>query len=85
MLAKPKPRYKRYSCVTPSFDNASRRQSDAVILQNATPEIYEHWLKEVVQRSLSESSEENLIFINAWNECAEGNHLEPCQRWVMLI
>ena len=25
--------------------------------------------------------EENFIFINAWNEWAEGNHLEPCQKW----
>src|ERR1051326_1195338 len=24
---------------------------------------------------------ESLIFINAWNEWAEGNHLEPCQKW----
>jgi Glycosyltransferase WbsX len=24
---------------------------------------------------------QNFIFINAWNEWAEGNHLEPCQKW----
>jgi hypothetical protein len=27
------------------------------------------------------SSEENFLFINAWNEWAEGNHLEPCEKW----
>jgi hypothetical protein len=27
------------------------------------------------------SKEENFVFINAWNEWAEGNHLEPCEKW----
>lgn len=29
----------------------------------------------------SNSEEENFIFMNGWSEWAEGNHLEPCQKW----
>jgi lipopolysaccharide biosynthesis protein len=81
MLAKPTPDYKRFPCVTPSWDNTSRRKTNAAILRNSTPEVYEHWLKEVVKKTLSNESSEKIIFINAWNEWAEGNHLEPCQKW----
>ena len=56
---------------------------------NSTPERYERWLREIVNRQAARTgvdgnsgiSPESLVFINAWNEWAEGNHLEPCQKW----
>jgi len=74
--------YKRFPCVTPSWDNYSRRQKgDAAIFQNASPDLYEKWLQNVVKNFRPYSAEENFVFINAWNEWAEGNHLEPCIKW----
>jgi lipopolysaccharide biosynthesis protein len=81
--------YPRIPCVCPSWDNTPRRTQGATILINSTPETYEEWLRRVIERQLarlksgdgSGPSFESLVFINAWNEWAEGNFLEPCQRW----
>jgi lipopolysaccharide biosynthesis protein len=81
MKRKPKPNYLLYRCVTPMWDNAARRKEKAQILIDSTPEIYQNWLAEVAKEFVPPSPEENFIFINAWNEWAEGNHLEPCQKW----
>ena len=32
-------------------------------------------------KEAAQPGQEGLVFINAWNEWAEGNHLEPCQKW----
>ncbi|MFP5208342.1 MAG: glycoside hydrolase family 99-like domain-containing protein [Acidobacteriota bacterium] len=79
------PPYPFIRCVCPGFDNSSRRQEGAVILKDSTPEVYGQWLSFVVRETrsrgpLRETSEE-FVFINAWNEWAEGNHLEPCLQW----
>ncbi len=82
MLAKPTVPYQRFPCVTPAWDNTARRKDgNATILQNSTPELYEHWLNTVVSRELSKPNSDRIVFVNAWNEWAEGNHLEPCQKW----
>lgn len=81
MLARPQPAYRRFPCVVPGWDNSARRRRDAVILMNSTPEKYERWLTEVVRRFVPFGRDENFVFINAWNEWAEGCHLEPCQKW----
>lgn len=81
MLAKPAPPYLRYPCVTPSWDNSARRKEGSIILEGSSPEKYEKWLATIAARFVPPTSGENFVFINAWNEWAEGNHLEPCSRW----
>ena len=81
MMAMSSPIYKRFPSVMPGWDNSPRVKQNAVIFKNSTPEEYGKWLTDVVQKFKPYSAEENFIFINAWNEWAEGNHLEPCQKW----
>lgn len=73
--------YKCFPCVTPMWDNSARRKKNYVIFKNSTPKKYEEWLSSEIQKFKPYSEQENFVFINAWNEWAEGNHLEPCQKW----
>lgn len=76
------PKWKNYPGLTPSWDNSSRRNhGGAFILKDSTPEQYGEWLKHTLHNFTPYSEEESFLFINAWNEWAEGNHLEPCQKW----
>ncbi|MBM3658657.1 MAG: glycosyl hydrolase [Actinobacteria bacterium] len=81
MLGRPAEDYLRFPSVSPSWDNTPRRQERGMILRNASPTEYERWLRTVLDRFTPPSPDENLLFINAWNEWAESNHLEPCLRW----
>ena len=79
---KPPVPYMRFRCATPGWDNSPRRQRDAIIFHDSSPELYEEWLKELVLDTLAHrQGDERIIFVNAWNEWAEGNHLEPDLRF----
>ena len=63
----------------PNWDNTPRRYNrGASILQN-TPENYKNWLSDLIKwtKDNHPNKEEQLIFVNAWNEWAESAHLEP--------
>lgn len=71
-----------HKAVFPSWDNTARTGGRATVVINGTPENYEYWLK----KTLEETRDRNphgggLLFINAWNEWAEGCHLEPDQKY----
>lgn len=72
---------KKYPAITPMWDNASRRKGSFFMLKNSTPELYKDWLRKIFYKFKPFGEEENFIFINAWNEWAEGNHLEPDSKW----
>lgn len=68
-------------CPFVGWDNTARRGDKGIIIRNANPAAFEEslrWAKNVVAAL---PAEEQLVFINAWNEWAEGNHLEPCIRY----
>ncbi len=77
----PYPTYTYYPTVCPSWDNSVRRKENGVIFKESTPRKYEDWLKATLLREHVRGGTEGFVFVNAWNEWAEGNHLEPCQKW----
>jgi 2-polyprenyl-3-methyl-5-hydroxy-6-metoxy-1,4-benzoquinol methylase len=77
----PSPAYKRFPSVIPGWDNTARRRVGAIVFSGSTPELYEEWLAQTVRSVRNVREEENLLFVVAWNEWAEGNHLEPDERY----
>lgn len=67
-------------CVFPSWDNSPRKRVDADVYQNDDPRLYGRWLREALRTVRHRPHAEQLVFINAWNEWAEGCHLEPDTR-----
>ncbi len=81
-LNRPPAAWQRYPCVATAWDNTPRRQTgEALILHNSTPESYGRWLAEAATRQSRSAGREGVVFVNAWNEWAEGAHLEPDAYW----
>lgn len=75
------PNYKLYRSVTPSWDNTARKGSNGVVALGSSPSLYQNWLSAIIEKFKPYSKYENFVFINAMNEWAEGNHLEPCRKY----
>jgi len=76
------PSYKVYPGISPMWDNSARRKKNNFIaFRGSTPELFGMWLKKIIDTFTPYSDDENFIFINAWNEWAEGNHLEPDMKY----
>lgn len=82
MLSKPAPAWRRFRSVTPAWDNSPRRAEGADIFLGSTPNRFGAWLSTAATLTREAfRGDERVLFINAWNEWAEGNHLEPDQEW----
>lgn len=74
--------FKQFPGITPGWDNSARRVGKIFLcLHKCTPQLYGQWLRYILKTFKPYSKEENFVFVNAWNEWAEGNHLEPDQKW----
>jgi len=58
------------------FDNTARKIYSGAQIFSIPPKLYRKWLAKLIQTSQTDQ-----IFIAAWNEWAEGMHLEPDQKY----
>src|SRR3546814_8078950 len=64
----------------PMWDNTTRQPIYGTSFDTATPEKFQYYLEQKIEESRSFFvGDERLVFINAWNEWAEGENLEPDQ------
>lgn len=74
-----------FRAIAPMWDNTARRANNGTIFDGATPQLYEEWLTDIGvetnERVCKGDLDDNLIFINAWNEWGEGAYLEPDMKW----
>lgn len=74
---------KLYHSISPMWDNTPRKNNmGSLIFDGANPSLYKTWLKDIIQDNRARKDlDDNLIFVNAWNEWGEGAYLEPDRRY----
>ena len=80
----PEPAYKLYRTAMLSWDNTARKQNNSHTFHGFSLLRYKQCLAFLcnrVQDNPKYASDEKLVFVNAWNEWAEGTHLEPDRKF----
>tara|TARA_B100001059_G_scaffold113776_3_gene113952 strand:- start:1319 stop:3811 length:2493 start_codon:yes stop_codon:yes gene_type:complete len=72
-----RPHHPLHRGVMLGWDNTARRGEQATIYHGATPERYQRWLTDMLKDARDNGGSDEVVFINAWNEWAEGTYLEP--------
>lgn len=76
------PGYTRFKGVMPGWDNTARRQDNSFCFENASPGAFQAWLEDALDETRQQNfGDEQIVFVNAWNEWAEGAYLEPDRRY----
>ncbi len=71
----------RYPGVMVNFDNTARRQWQPDMWYGSNPYTFRRWLNTTVSAVADRDRDQRVVFVNAWNEWAEGAVLEPSQRY----
>lgn len=63
------------------WDHSPRSGKEGLILRNYSPELFYKHVATVVEKIKHKPVEDRIVFVKSWNEWAEGNYLEPDQRY----
>lgn len=71
------PTNNNHPCINPNFDHSPRSAHRGVVLHESTPEKWGYLCRSMFAKCQNRESDNNIVFIKAWNEWGEGNYLEP--------
>ena len=70
-----------YPCVVPNWDDTPRSGVGGIVLHESTPDLFRVHLRDALGLVQSRPANQRVVFIKSWNEWAEGNYLEPDQKF----
>ena len=70
-----------YPCVIPNWDNTPRSGVRGSVLTDSTPQAFRRHLRAALKTVAGRPPEQRIVIVKSWNEWAEGNYLEPDQRY----
>jgi lipopolysaccharide biosynthesis protein len=76
-VAPREPGVEHYPCIGPNWDNSPRLGARGLVYQHSSPELFQATVRRAVSVLADRPPEQRFLFLKAWNEWAEGNHLEP--------
>jgi lipopolysaccharide biosynthesis protein len=71
----------QYPCVIPNWDNTPRSSQNGVVFKGSSPDLFKLHLDKAIRLMRNRPLDKRLLFIKSWNEWAEGNYIEPDQRF----
>lgn len=81
LTRKKPPPFVEYPTVLPNWDNTPRSGLNGLVLHGSTPALFKTVLRRAIDLVQGYTPDQRIVFIKAWNEWAEGNYLEPDQRF----
>lgn len=70
-----------YPTIISGFDRTARSGRNATIYYNYTPKLFAKHVEQIVCSVENKQEEHKIIFLKSWNEWAEGNYIEPDQKY----
>ena len=83
-ISSDEPEFKFFRTAMLAWDNTARKQNNPHIFEHFSLLRYKQWLSHLANRIYNNSkyvADEKIVFVNAWNEWAEGTHLEPDRKY----
>ena len=70
-----------YPTILSGYDRTARSGAKATIYYNYTPELFSKHIKQIIDSVQDKPFEHRIVFLKSWNEWAEGNYVEPDQKY----